>query len=65
MSNLAKLKGIGQKFLINNNGEIVAEFIDGNFSSSEFTGDEEEAEGHETGCGCTFCGYEMNDNWEE
>lgn len=41
MSNLKKLQGIGQEFLVTDAREIIAEFIDGNFSQRVLTGDKE------------------------
>lgn len=41
MSNLKHLTGIGQEFLITDAGDIIAEFVDGNFSPRVIVGDKE------------------------
>lgn len=60
MTNIAKLIGIGQEFLIKDNKEVIAEFVDGNLSNKYPRGNSDDTVSlHEQDCSCNNCGYKI------
>lgn len=56
MSNLTRLTGRGQEFLVNEEGDIMAEFIDGVLSSKALSGNTDiTVSSHEDACDCDDC----------